>query len=127
MITRWILAGIVVAGAVALDPPRSQTQMAMNDESCATFEAADKEMNDLYQSLLARSTTDSGLTMRLRVSQQAWVRFRDAQIDALFGAPDNLAEYGSVWWSDPRFDWTPFGPRMRARKVGRDGRVQAEI
>jgi uncharacterized protein YecT (DUF1311 family) len=74
----------------------AKTQVAMN--ACASDEAAraDKQLNDVYRTLLQK-TTDTTATTKIKVAERAWIAYRDACIDAMYPAQNKQAEYGSVY------------------------------
>jgi len=74
----------------------AKTQVAMN--ACASDEAAraDKQLNDVYRTLLQK-TTDATAATKIRVAEREWIAFRDAYIDATYPAQNKQAEYGSVY------------------------------
>jgi len=74
----------------------AKTQVVMN--ACASDEAAraDKQLNDVYRTLLQK-TTDTTAATKIKVAERAWVTYRDAYIDAMYPAENKQAEYGSVY------------------------------
>jgi uncharacterized protein YecT (DUF1311 family) len=95
---------VVVSGSVcAQESPTyracsngAKTQAAMN--ACASDEAAraDAQLNDVYRTLLQK-TTDTTTATKIKVSERAWIAYRDAYIDAMYPAQNKQAEYGSVY------------------------------
>jgi uncharacterized protein YecT (DUF1311 family) len=95
---------VVVSGSIhAQESPEyracsdgAKTQVAMN--ACANDEAAraDKQLNDVYRTLLQR-TTDTTAATKIKVAERAWITYRDAYIDAMYPAENKQAEYGSVY------------------------------
>jgi uncharacterized protein YecT (DUF1311 family) len=80
------LAALLVLAALAPLPARADcdpnaTQMDLNQCAGAAFEAADKELNALYQQMRHRLADDPDTTHLLTVSQRAWVAWRDAECD----------------------------------------------
>jgi uncharacterized protein YecT (DUF1311 family) len=79
----WFSSSIVLSGAAnngtqTVGPDcdlSSGGQQQMNVCSGAKYQAADKQMNDLYQQLIKRLSKDSG--NKLRASQRAWLKYRD--------------------------------------------------
>ena len=61
------------------------------------FPAADKELNQVYQEVLRLYADDQAFVKKFRTAQQAWLKFRDAHLEALFPASDKGSEYGSVY------------------------------
>ncbi len=66
--------------------------------ACASDEAAraDKQLNDVYRTLLQK-TTDKTAATKIKVAERAWITYRDAYIDAMYPAENKQAEYGSVY------------------------------
>ena len=69
------LAAVVFSFA----PAEAQTQAEMNNQASAEFTRIDRELNKLYPQLLAK--LDAEGQEKLKVSQHAWVAFRDAQAE----------------------------------------------
>jgi uncharacterized protein YecT (DUF1311 family) len=74
----------------------SQGQMV----SCAgeDAEAADKELNSVYDALLQCAGHDKLFIERLRTSQRLWVRFRDAELEAYQPVDEEAGEVSSIKW-----------------------------
>jgi uncharacterized protein YecT (DUF1311 family) len=95
---------VVVSGSVcAQESPTyracsdgAKTQAAMN--TCASDEAtrADAQLNDVYRTLLQK-TTDTTTATKIKVSERAWIAYRDAYVDAMYPAENKQAEYGSTY------------------------------
>nr|WP_171899544.1 lysozyme inhibitor LprI family protein [Candidatus Marithrix sp. Canyon 246] len=54
-------------------------QCAHND-----FLRADRELNKTYKALIRKSAGNRGYIRALRKSQRAWMKFRDAELNAIF-------------------------------------------
>ncbi len=68
---------------------KAQAQPEMNDCANKEFEAADKEMNEVYAKLVAGMKDDPDSLASFKKAQRAWVAFRDAEVAALYpGGPD---------------------------------------
>ena len=65
--------------------------------SAEDFSAADKELNQVYQEVLRRYADDQDFVKKFRTAQQAWLKFRDAHLEALFPASSKRGEYGSAY------------------------------
>lgn len=87
----WIL---MVAALLA---GHEQTQREANQAACAKTERAQKKLDESIKELLRRAEKDAGLTSRIKKAQQAWVRFKEAQLGALYGSANPVGDYGSVW------------------------------
>ena len=75
----------------------AQTQAEMNQGSCSKYKDADAEMNKLYKQILNEYKSKPIFIQKLKAAQRAWLRFRDAQLDSLYPAPNKATEYGSVY------------------------------
>ena len=92
------LTGVSSSAGVGLchaDETAAQDEL----EICAgsDFDKADRALNEVYSSILARYADDPGFIEKLEVAQRAWLNFRDAELDALFPHRDDPAYYGSVY------------------------------
>ena len=83
---------------IALTPltAPAQTQAEMDREACGEYQKADAELNRVYQQVLGEYKADALFVEKLRVSQRAWLAYRDAQLGALYPARDPQRAYGSV-------------------------------
>ena len=73
------------------------TQLEQNKAACAKTDVERKKLDGSLRELLRRAQQDAGLTSRIKNAQQAWVKFKNAQLDALYGSANPLGDYGSVW------------------------------
>jgi uncharacterized protein YecT (DUF1311 family) len=74
----------------------SQTQLEMNDEENNKFKLADKELNATYQKILKEYKTDFEFLKNLKVSQNIWIKFRDAEMKTKYPDRKEAGYYGSV-------------------------------
>ena len=84
--------------ATAETPPQTQTQL--NGDACDAYKTADQELNSLYQQVLKLYASDAAFLKAFRASQQAWLTYRDAQLEARFPTRPGEAKrvtYGSVY------------------------------
>lgn len=65
-------------------PVQAQTQMQMNEAACQKWQQADKKLNVLYQQVLKLYASDATFIKAFKASQVVWLKFRDAQEEALF-------------------------------------------
>jgi uncharacterized protein YecT (DUF1311 family) len=87
----WIVvASLVLSGG-------GPSQREMNEAACAKVKVEQRRLDEGLRELYGRTSKDPGLNARVRRAQEAWVKFKDLQLHALYGAPDPQAEYGSVW------------------------------
>jgi len=74
------------AFAFECNPEGSQSEM--NQCSYDDFLKADKALNEVYQALIKQSAGDKTYITALRKAQRAWIKFRDAELDAMFSCPE---------------------------------------
>lgn len=65
------------------------TQQQMNQCAYETFEKADKVLNDTWKALMQKSKHDKNYKAKMLTAQRAWLKFRDAQLDAMFACEEN--------------------------------------
>jgi len=75
----------------------AKTQLDLNTCADTAFKKADKELNELYKKILSEYADDPKFIAKFTVSQRAWLKFRDAELDALFPHQDEDRYYGSVF------------------------------
>ena len=75
----------------------AQTQTEMNIDSYNQYLKVDKELNVVYQKILKKYSTDTLFLKKLKIAQNLWIKFRDAEAEAKFPAEDKKYEYGSIF------------------------------
>jgi uncharacterized protein YecT (DUF1311 family) len=67
--------------------------------ACASKEAArtQNQLNRVYGKLLTSAATQPKATMKIKMSEKAWITYRDAYLEAMYPAADKLAEYGTIY------------------------------
>ena len=78
----------------------SQSQLEMNRQACDEYKKADAKLNRTYQQILSEYKKDALFIQKMKRAQQAWIIFRDAQIEALYPLEQNAnpnQKYGSVY------------------------------
>jgi len=76
---------------------KAMTQESLQTCYCDRAQKADAQLNAVYQQLLKKNVADTLFTDKLKISQRAWLAFRDAQLEAIYPDPDPKAAYGSVF------------------------------
>jgi len=66
----------------------SRTQYALNACTGDAFKMVDAELNARYQQILREYADDPAFIGKLKASQRAWIKFRDAELAALFPHDD---------------------------------------
>lgn len=73
----------------------AQTQLSMNEDAAASYRKADKELNTTYNKVLKEYKSDVPFIKNLKVSQNIWIKFRDAEMKTKY--PDREpGYYGSI-------------------------------
>lgn len=75
---------------------RATTQVEVNRCGSLDLASADQELNAVYQAVLRRHRDDAKFIERLRAAQRAWIRFRDAEMEAFYPHKDTPSYYGSM-------------------------------
>ena len=74
----------------------TQTQGEMNKKASESYENADKELNDIYKTILSDNKLDTAFIKNLKASQRIWITFRDAELKVKY--PETKSGYyGSVY------------------------------
>lgn len=93
----WLPATATTVTDVNQCLQQAQTQSAMNSCQDLDFKQADAELNRVYQQI-KRAYQDNPLFLaKLKQSQRAWLKQRDADLAMRFPAEDTALEYGSVY------------------------------
>ncbi|MBK7408551.1 MAG: DUF1311 domain-containing protein [Saprospirales bacterium] len=74
----------------------SQTQVEMNREANESYKKADKELNDIYKTILTEYKSDTVFIKNLQTAQRIWITFRDAELKVKYPETDTRY-YGSVY------------------------------
>lgn len=72
------------------------TQMELNNNTYLKFKQSDDALNDSYHQVLTEYHDDKGFCSKLVDAELAWITFRDAELEALYPAPDKQ-RYGSIY------------------------------
>lgn len=85
---RFLLAGLFcLVGYFSF----GQSQSEMNTEAARVYQKADKELNGVYQKVLADYKKDPAFIKNLKAAQKLWIQFRDAEMKAKY--PDREKGY----------------------------------
>ena len=76
-------------------PALAQTQQEMTADACAEYKHADARLNAIYRQILTKHKKDLQFIAKFKKAQRAWLKFRDAHLEAIFPAPNKQEEYGS--------------------------------
>jgi len=94
---RTTVSVVLIALLAVVSEGRAQSQREMERRSCAAYQAAEKELSDVYGAVLARYAQDPAFVAKLKRAQQAWIAYRDAELAALYPSNDKRGAYGSVY------------------------------
>lgn len=91
-------AAASTAAAASSDSCMNHAQSQSDMTGCAmkSLDAADKELNQVYQQVLRKYAKDTVFVAKLKTAQKAWLAFRDAELAARFPDSDK-SNYGSVY------------------------------
>ena len=93
-----MLMGCVKVQAQAKDPCLDkETQGEINVCENKRYSRADAELNLIYKQLLRKYSTDKVVVQKLRLAEEAWIKYRDANIESLYPEEDKALAYGSVY------------------------------
>jgi uncharacterized protein YecT (DUF1311 family) len=73
------------------------TQAEMSSCEIVHYTKAEANLNLVYKQLLAKYQSRTNFVQKLRRAQEAWVKFRDADVDSFYFERDKLRAYGSVY------------------------------
>jgi len=93
----WILLVFIFGFSLSA---AAQTQAEMNAKMCGEYRKADLQLNQLYQQVLKLYAKDAVFLKAFKASQVMWLKFRDAQEEALYPKrpnEDKQLTYGSVY------------------------------
>lgn len=74
-----------------------QTQGEMNSCEAERYKNSDTELNQVYQKLITKYSAHKDFIAKLKLAEEAWVKFREADLDSLYYEKDKLGAYGSVY------------------------------
>lgn len=74
-----------------------QTQSDMNQKAFQEYEKTDKELNDVYKQILVKYKDDKLFISKLQKAELAWIKYRDAELEAIYPEEDKFNYYGSVY------------------------------
>ena len=75
----------------------AKTQSELNECAENGMKAAKQELYAVYQQILRNKKDEKEFLVKLTKAQQAWLIFRDAELDAIFPKTDKPTEYGTVY------------------------------
>jgi uncharacterized protein YecT (DUF1311 family) len=92
-----VLSAARDASAQKNDPCFSKrTQSEMNSCEFAQYAIVDAELNSVYGKLIAKYKSNDEFVKKLRIAQESWLKFRDADLSSLYYQENIPGAYGSV-------------------------------
>lgn len=88
------LAATALMFLLAAGPAAAQTQMELNQQAAAAYDAADTALNDVYRTLRGRLSGPAANL--LRYSQRDWISFRDSECQFLASGVDGGSAYPMI-------------------------------
>ena len=88
--------------ALASCQTQAKNQVEINQCGAGNQQAAERELNVAYQAVLKKMAADKEFLVKFRAAQRAWLKWRDAEMAAIYPADNPQSEYGSVFpmcWS----------------------------
>ncbi len=76
----------------------AKTQLDANGCAYESLKEADAALNLVYKTIRAKYSDDELFLDKLKISQRAWIAFRDAELEAFFPhQTDTRRHYGSIY------------------------------
>lgn len=75
----------------------SPTQADMNNQAYQEFKKADDELNKVYSQILKKYKDDKNFISKLQKAELAWIKYRDAEIEAIYPEEDKMYNYGTSY------------------------------
>lgn len=107
---------------------QGQSQEALERDSDSNFQAADRELNQVYSQVLRKYAKDPVFIAKLKAAQRAWLAFREAEVAAHYPDANPTAAYGSVYPAcvdDLETELTM--KRIEELKLWRDGTQEGDV
>lgn len=79
------------------DDLKSLSQLGMNECAALRAKEAEAEMADTLRQVRHRYANDARFLAALERAQSEWLRFRTAEMEALFPEPEKQIAYGSLY------------------------------
>jgi len=104
-----------------------QTQSELNANAKEKYDATDKELNQVYNSILKEYKSDTVFIKNLKKSQKLWIQFRDSEMQVKYPSREP-GYYGSVHpmcWSMYKEELTR--ERIKKLKIWLDGIEEGDV
>lgn len=106
---------------------KARTQLELNDCAFGEFQQADNELNAVYQKILKEYANDPIFIEKLKKAQLAWLKFRDAEMAAIF--PEEKPTYYGSAHPMCHSSWMTQLTQQRTKELRRwlNGRIEGDI
>lgn len=75
----------------------AKTQLDMNRCTGLDYQAADNELNRAYKQILKVYSGEKKFLNKLKESQRAWIKLRDADLEMMYPEENKRVQYGSAY------------------------------
>jgi len=75
---------------------KAETQREMNHKAAKIYEKKDKELNEIFNKIILKHKEDKVFIQKLELAQAAWVKYRIAEIEAIYPEEDK-SFYGTIY------------------------------
>jgi uncharacterized protein YecT (DUF1311 family) len=86
--------------------------------------AADAELNRVYQRLLTAGAKEPVFISNLRTAQKAWIQFRDAELKSKFAC--EIEDHRRCWGSMISLDWPAYKTLLTRERTQQLNKLLAE-
>jgi len=91
----FVLASLLLASTTL--SVHAQSQMDMETQAEESYKKADLELNQTYQAVMQKFKNDKLTKSKIKAAEIAWLKYRDAEMEAIYPNSDKRFEYGSVY------------------------------
>ena len=116
-----LLAAVSLLG-IQVKAGRRQSQAEMTQQAAKDFQKADKELNQVYAKL--SKAIEPSKRKRLVEAQRAWIKFRDASLEARFACEDQ--DDRVCWGSMIQLDWPAYKTMLTRERTEQLNKLLAE-
>ena len=91
---------MIILSTASTSPCLAQSQGQMNEDAERNLVSADKKLNSVYNSIIAKNAKNPLMTAKLKHAQKAWIDYKDAMIDLQYPVPEHGQTgilYGSAY------------------------------
>ena len=91
-----LLATLAVSGSEKIPSlAEAKNQLELNQAAATEQDDAATELGEIFRRVIARNQGDAVFVRKLRAAQEAWMKYRDAQLESCWPNEDRRV-YGSI-------------------------------